>query len=284
MTAAALRRDDNLIEGEYAFTARDFQTISDLLYRDSGIHLPPAKATLVYSRLAKRLRSLQLASFTEYCALLTGPDGAGERSKLLSALTTNVTRFFREAHHFDRLRSQVREHLAPAARAGGRVRLWSAGCSLGHEPYSIAMALLAELPDAPDLDVRILATDIDPQVIERARRGEYSLDDVQPVPAEMARRSLSVDGASVRIAEPLKRLISFGVLNLHADWPMRGKFDAIFCRNVAIYFDDQTQHRLWNRFAERLTPEGLLYIGHSERADTPTLTTDGMTVYRRAGR
>lgn len=279
----ALRKPDAqpLVDGEFPFTLDDFRDIAQLLYADSGIHLQEAKATLVYSRLAKRLRKLGLGSFSDYRALLHGPDGEGERPVLLSALTTNVTRFFREPHHFDALRRQVKQVLAPAARAGGRVRLWSAGCSLGHEPYSIAMSLLAELPEATELDVRILATDIDPQVVDRARAATYSREDVEPVPADLAARWLTKDGDQVRVSDAARKLVSFGVLNLHATWPMKGTFDVIFCRNVAIYFDDETQARLWSRFAERLSPQGRLYIGHSERAETPSLITDGLTVYRR---
>lgn len=278
---SALRKTEaSLVEGEFAFTQKDFRQIADILYADSGIHLIDAKAPLVYSRLGKRLRQLGLSRFSEYCQLLEGPDGAGERAALLSALTTNVTRFFREPHHFDALKKQVAESLAPIARAGGRVRLWSAGCSNGHEPYSMAMVLLAELPEAADLDIRILATDIDPLVVDRARAGLYSSEDVEPVPRGLASRFVTAEGTGVRMTDPLRRLVSFGVLNLHADWPMKGRFDAIFCRNVAIYFDDETQRRLWTRFARSLTPDGRLYIGHSERAEVPELLSDGLTIYR----
>lgn len=278
---SALRKTEaSLVEGEFAFTRKDFRLIASILYEDSGIHLIDAKAPLVYSRLGKRLRQLGLTCFSEYCQLLQGAEGAGERATLLSALTTNVTRFFRESHHFDALRQQVAGSLAPIARAGGRVRLWSAGCSNGHEPYSMAMVLLAELPEAADLDVRILATDIDPLVVDRARAGLYSVEDVEPVPRALASRFVINEDGGVRMADPLRSLVSFGVLNLHADWPMRGQFDAIFCRNVAIYFDDETQRRLWTRFAGSLTADGRLYIGHSERAEIPELLSDGLTIYR----
>ncbi|MDZ4054032.1 MAG: protein-glutamate O-methyltransferase [Phenylobacterium sp.] len=278
---SALRKTEvSMVEGEFVFTQRDFTLIAGILYEDSGIHLIEAKAPLVYSRLAKRLRQLGLTRFSEYCQLLQGPEGAGERAALLSALTTNVTRFFRESHHFDALRQQVAESLAPIARAGGRVRLWSAGCSNGHEPYSMAMVLLAELPEAADLDVRILATDIDPLVVDRARAGVDSVDDDEPVPRALASRFVVNEDGGVRMADSLRRLVSFGVLNLHAEWPMKGRFDAIFCRNVAIYFDDETQRRLWSRFARSLTPDGRLYIGHSERAEVPELLSDGLTIYR----
>jgi chemotaxis protein methyltransferase CheR len=146
----------------------------------------------------------------------------------------------------------------------------------------MAMVLLAELPEAADLDVRILATDIDPLVVDRARAGLYSSEDVEPVPYGLASRFVIPEGTGVRMADSLQRLVSFGVLNLHAKWPMKGRFDAIFCRNVAIYFDDETQRRLWTRFAGSLTPDGRLYIGHSERAEVPELQSDGLTIYRGA--
>ncbi|QQQ18100.1 protein-glutamate O-methyltransferase [Brevundimonas vitis] len=277
---SALRKA-SLVDGEFSFTQDDFRIIADTLYAASGIALPPSKATLVYSRLGKRLRALGLSCFRDYCAVLDGPDGEQERSALLSALTTNVTRFFREPHHFDALRDQFRRHLGPLAASGGRVRLWSAGCSLGHEPYSIAMTVLSELPNAADLDVRILATDIDPQVIETAKQGRYSEDDLSPVPAEMAARGISRARGQMALTDDVRRLVRFGVLNLHETWPMKGPFDVIFCRNVAIYFDDQTQKRLWSRFGQALTPRGQLYIGHSERAEAPELQPDGLTIYRR---
>lgn len=265
---------------EFEFTDRDFETISAILYRDSGIALPSGKSALVYSRLGKRLRALGLTRFSDYCALVSSAEGGEERAALLSALTTNVTRFFREPHHFDTLRQQVRDRLAPRARAGGRVRLWSAGCSLGHEPYSMALTLAAELPEAASLDVRILATDIDPKVIEVARAGRYGREDVQSVPPALA-AGVTTSGAEAVMSPAIRSLITFGTLNLHAEWPMKGRFDAIFCRNVAIYFDEPTQKRLWSRFASALQDDGRLYIGHSERADTPTLSPDGLTTYRK---
>jgi chemotaxis protein methyltransferase CheR len=149
---------------EFAFTGEDFRTIAAVLHGDAGIYLPDSKATLVYSRLAKRLRVLGLSSFREYCALIQGQNGVDERQAMLAALTTNVTRFFREPHHFEDLRAKVMPALAAKARGGGRVRLWSAGCSTGPEPYSMALTLLSALPDAARHDIKILATDIDPNV------------------------------------------------------------------------------------------------------------------------
>ncbi|OYX34939.1 MAG: chemotaxis protein [Caulobacterales bacterium 32-69-10] len=272
-------RTPSLVEGEFVFTAEHFAQIRALLYEDSGISLPESKATLVYSRLAKRLRRLGLTSFGEYCALVSGADGTEERRAMMSFLTTNVTRFFREPHHFDHLR----EHL-PGWAAKGPVRLWSAGCSTGQEPYSMALTVLACLPNAAELDIRILATDIDPVVVGQAHAGLYPDDLVDAIPADMRRGALKRDGSGWRMEDRVRRLIAFKELNLMQAWPMRGRFQAIFCRNVAIYFDLPTQERLWGRFADALTPDGRLYIGHSERASDPRFCSDGLTVYRLEGR
>lgn len=286
MTTLAVNREKAnaaaMVSGEFALTAEDFRDIARILYDASGIHLEEAKASLVYSRLAKRIRHLGLTSFEAYRARLRGPQAAEERTALLSALTTNVTRFFREPHHFDDLRRIVREELGPRARAGERVRLWSAGCSLGHEPYSMAMVILSELPEAPRLDLRILATDIDPSVVEKARAGQYPLQDVEPIPADLAERWLRWGPDQAVIESEPRALLSFGVLNLNGPWPVKGPFDVIFCRNVAIYFDDTTQARLWTRFASALAPDGRLFIGHSERAEVSDLRSAGLTVYRRS--
>jgi chemotaxis protein methyltransferase CheR len=270
-----------LVPGEFVFTASDFRRVADLLYQVSGIHLIEAKASLVYSRLAKRVRILGLPDFAAYCDLLAGDQGEGERMTMLSALTTNVTRFFREPHHFEHLTANVLPGLIAAARSGGRVRLWSAGCSAGHEPYTMAMTLLEAMPDAAKHDVRILATDIDPVVVDRARAGRYGSEDVEPISAGLKDRYLTRAGTEWTIRPEVAGLISFGTLNLLAPWPMKGAFDVIFCRNVAIYFDDETQGRVFSRFAAALKPQGRLYIGHSERASVPALESDGLTVYRR---
>jgi chemotaxis protein methyltransferase CheR len=271
-------------DGEFPFTAADFREIADLLYAASGIHLADAKATLVYSRIAKRVRKLGLDSFRAYCDLLRSDPAHPEHAAMLSALTTNVTRFFREPHHFEHMTAELLPPLIAKARAGGRVRLWSAGCSAGHEPYSMAMTLLEAFPDAARFDIRILATDIDPLVVEHARRGLYNDGDVEPI-ATGVRSKYMIRRApgSWQVAPALTELLSFGSLNLMEDWPMRGKFDAIFCRNVAIYFDEPTQTRLFTRFAERLTPDGRLYIGHSERSLIPQLISAGLTIYRLKG-
>jgi chemotaxis protein methyltransferase CheR len=288
MMSAAIprKRSEVIVEGEYAFSARNFQQIANLLRSHSGIALNDAKATLVYSRLAKRIRKLGLRDFDEYCALVETPEGAGERAEMLAALTTNHTSFFREPHHFDHLRQKTLPRLMAAAKDGQRVRIWSAACSSGEEPYSIALTLLEAFPDAARYDVRILATDIDPNILAKAKAGVYREEVVSPIPAGLRERWLtreSRDGEKVsRVKDEVRALIAFKGLNLIGDWPMRGRFDVIFCRNVVIYFEEDTQAFLWNRFKNCLTPEGRLYIGHSERVDVDGYVSDGLTIYKLA--
>ena len=272
---------------EFAYTDQDFQRIARLAHREFGLNLPDSKKPLVYSRLARRLRVNNLDAFAPYIDLLESGRDDTERRELLSALTTNVTNFFREPHHFDILRRDLLPALVDRARSGGRVRLWSAGCSSGQEPYSLAMVLLDALPDAARRDVKILATDIDPVVIDRARAGHYPVAERDQIPqAQRSAWTLPPEPAAktFAVAPALQALITFNTLNLVADWPLRGPFDAIFCRNVAIYFDQPTQSRLWTRFGQVLAPGGLLMIGHSERLtdrQAPQFRTVGVTAYQR---
>jgi len=293
MSAALARTQSEqafMVEGEFAFTEADFRKIAALLHGDSGIALPESKATLVYSRLAKRLRALGLSSFRDYCALIEGASGLDERQKMLSALTTNVTRFFREPHHFDHLRGHVLPPLLDAARAGGRVRIWSAACSTGQEPYSIALTILGLMPDAAHLDVKVLATDIDPAVVAEGAAGVYSQAAMAGVSADQRGRWFGrtdgFRGPAFEASDELKALVSFRELNLIGSWPMKGRFDAIFCRNVVIYFEEDTQSQIWNRFVPVMRPGAMLYIGHSERITGPAvsrLQPAGITAYRETG-
>ena len=177
-----------LVEGEFLFTMEDFNKIASILHGDSGIALTETKATLVYSRLAKRLRALGLENFRDYCEHIITDSGVDERQKMLAALTTNVTSFFREKHHFQHLTDHVLPPLLARAKQGGRVRIWSAACSTGQEPYSIALTVLSMMPDAGSYDIRILASDIDPNVVAEGRRGVYSEQIVQPVPEALRTR------------------------------------------------------------------------------------------------
>lgn len=283
MSAAATLRSDP----GAALSTRDFQAIADLLHRETGIHLPEAKRAMVEGRLAKRLRHLGIGGFADYRALVEGPDGAEERARMLAALTTNVTRFNREPHHFETLRREVLPPLATRARRGGRVRLWSAACSSGEEPYSVALSLLAVLPEAPGLDVKVLATDINADMVTRGRAGVYATPALEDVPPEERSRWFERDGEGTWRARPaLSGLVAFRVLNLVGDWPMRGEFDVVLCRNVVIYFDPPTQVRLWSRIAALIPPGGHLFIGHSERLTGPAAAlfrSVGVTMYRREG-
>ena len=284
-------RTDSLVEGEFVFRAEDFRRIAAILHADAGIFLPDSKSTLVYSRLVKRLRLLGIGSFRDYCAFLDESSGADERQKMMAALTTNVTRFFREPHHFEHLRTTVLPPLLDAAKRGGRVRIWSAGCSRGHEPYSMAITVLSLMPDAADRDVRILATDIDPNVVEEGRLGRYDLAALEGTPPAALKRFFRPEGgrgegAMYSATEDMRRLVTFRELNLIGNWPMAGTFDVIFCRNVVIYFDEATQGKVWVRFSERLAPGGTLCIGHSERLSGPAqgrFTNIGITTYRHDG-
>ncbi len=278
-TQAPTRRREALVEGEYPFTTADFRAIARMLEEDSGIQLVEAKAALVYSRLAKRVRLLGLEDFAAYCKRIA-TDGE-ERGAMLAALTTNVTRFFREPHHFDYLRKQILEPQAAAIRAGARLRIWSSACSSGEEAYSIAMTILSVIPEAAKLDVRVLATDIDPEVVATARQGAYSATAVAPIPAPMKERYVQRGEQGRCVVAPEARdLITFRTLNLMGDWPMKGPFQSIFCRNVAIYFAEETQTRLWRRFRPMLAEGGRLYVGHSERVGEPGFASDGLTAYR----
>ena len=269
-------------DGEFAFTTQDFRKIAALVHGECGIVLHEGKANLVYSRLAKRLRAIGLRSFRDYCTLIESGDGADERSAMIAAMTTNVTRFFREPHHFDHLAKVLVPRLTENARAGKRVRIWSAGCSSGEEPFSIALTLLDKMGDAVQRDVKILATDIDANMVAHGREGVYSTQHDANIPPAM-RNAWTISGnGAVRMAPQARALVQFNELNLLGTWPMKGKFDAIFCRNVMIYFDEETQNRIWARYASMLEPGGTLFIGHSERLslELHPFELAGQTTYR----
>lgn len=271
---------------EIAFTDAEFRAIAEIAQERFGLNLAESKKPLVYSRLSKRLKARNLNGFPEYLKLLDQADETDERQELISALTTNVTSFFRETHHFETLKSECLPTLAAGARARQRIRLWSAGCSSGQEPYSIAMSVLDQFPEAASHDLRILATDIDPQIVGRARTGSYPSEEATGIPAPYQTkwvRRCDGDGR-ITMGEPLRQLITFAELNLMDPWPFKGPFDVIFCRNVAIYFNQQTQQNLWQRFCQMLTPGGYLFIGHSERITGPAtqqLSGVGITSYRK---
>jgi chemotaxis protein methyltransferase CheR len=279
-------RDTPVPSGEFPFTWTDFRQIASLVHSSSGIVLTESKANLVYSRLAKRIRVIGLKTFREYCKLIQGEEGVDERQAMLAAMTTNVTRFFRESHHFDYLRQHVLPPLIDAARDGARVRIWSAACSSGEEPYSIALTLINEMPDIAGTDFLILASDLDHNMIARGREGIYAAKLVESIPKQLRGKYLEPiqqkGELAYQMASAVRDLVRFNELNLLGRWPMKGRFDAIFCRNVMIYFDDPTQNAIWKRFAEIMTPEATLFIGHSERIATDVQPFDlvAQTAYR----
>jgi chemotaxis protein methyltransferase CheR len=273
--------------GEFVLTPSDFRSIAAMLHADAGIFLPESKSSMVYSRLAKRLRVLGLENFREYCSLVSSASGVDERQQMLAALTTNVTRFFREPHHFEHLKKTVLPPLLEEAKRGGRVRIWSAACSSGQEPYSIALTLLSMMNDVAQLDIKVLATDIDPNMVASGSAGIYDEALMAEIPREMRDRWFvkqpKGDRLSWAVSDKLRELVIFRELNLIGNWPMRGKFQVIFCRNVVIYFEDDTQKKIWSRFQSLLSPGGRLFIGHSERVSGPAadaFETEGITTYR----
>jgi chemotaxis protein methyltransferase CheR len=272
---------------EFAFSDADFHDLAGLAYDYAGIALADNKRNLVYSRLSRRLRALGLSSFREYREYLGDVDS--ELEHFINAISTNLTKFFREAHHFDHFRTHVAVPFANVASraAERRLRVWSAGCSTGEEPYTIAVVLAREIRDCAHQDVRILATDIDTAVLAKGVAGEYAASSIDEVPRTYRDyfRPAAGDGDSedIVMGDEVRQLIKFGRLNLMEPWPFRGKFDAIFCRNVMIYFDNPTKSQIVDRFTQQLRPGGFLYIGHSESlvGSHHRLQLVGRTVYRR---
>ena len=271
---------------EFALTDADFTTIARMTHAHSGIVLGDGKRQLVYSRLAKQVRRRGLSGFGPYVELLR--NDADARREAIFALTTNHTKFFREDHHFDHFATAVRPGLIAQAERGLPVRLWSSASSSGEEPYSLAMTLLGNDRAAgarlAQRDIAILATDLAPHVLATAAAGRYPADMAKAVPDSLRRAWTRIEADEMVMAGELTRLVSYRQLNLLVPWPMRGGFDAIFCRNVMIYFDEPTKQRLTERFAELLAPGRFLYIGHSERVTGPAAAMFepvGNTIYRR---
>ncbi|WP_407493470.1 CheR family methyltransferase [Pseudooceanicola sp. MF1-13] len=261
-----------------------FAKISALAKEEAGLILPTSKVTMVQSRLRTRLAATGLTTYEAYAKFVSSPEGAAERRMMISSLTTNVSHFFRENHHFEILRNAVIPRLLARAKSGQPVRIWSAGCSSGQEPYSIAMTLLDAAPDFAGLDTLILATDIDTRILEKAEAGTYSAQQITGVPEALRGKFLKcTDPDTYTVTADVKRMVRFRELNLLHDWPMRTRFDVIFCRNVVIYFDTATQDSLWPRFEAALQPDGWFFLGHSERiseASQTRFSSVGMTAYQ----
>ena len=273
------------VQLEYALQDSDFRQIVKLVMDTAGIVLSDKKRAFVLGRLGRRLRILGLSDFAEYCRLLESPKGDTERHNLINAITTNHTSFFRESHHFDYLAKTILPALDEArGNRPGRLRIWSAGCSTGEEPYTIAMTLRGYQPSLAGWDVKVLATDLDTNVVAHAAAGAYDPERLESIPAAYRKRYVTErpDGHAL-MNDELRSLIMFAPLNLLESWPMSGPFDVIFCRNVVIYFDKPTQCRLFDRYANMLKPDGWLFVGHSENLLnlTDRFRLVGNTVYQR---
>lgn len=268
-----------------AISDKNFQIIVGIAKSYAGIALSEKKKSLVYSRISRRVRQEGFGSFDAYCAFLVSDAGVDERQHLVSALTTNVTSFYREKHHFAYLEHLLRQKFYRRIERGEELRIWSAACSSGEEAYSIAMTVMKCLSIIPDLRAKILATDIDADILNQARAGQYASGEAEALFEEGGQAFCRLEGDRVVMSEKLRNMIRFRRLNLVEPWPFSSRFHAIFCRNVAIYFDRETQDRLWRNLAERIFPGGELYLGHSERIAHPErfgLESIGYNAYRKA--
>jgi len=287
-----MNRTANLTAGEevgteFLLTDAQFGRICELVREQSGIALTPSKRQMVYGRLVRRLRALRLPGFTDYLQLLERGEAGGELQEFTNAITTNLTSFFREAHHFEYLGAELLPAIAEQVRASGRLRIWSSACSTGEEPYSIAMVLREQQELLGRADCKILATDLDSNVLTTASAGLYPAERVRQLSpkrlAEFFTPGSAAKAGSFQVSSSLRQLITFKQLNLTHEWPMRGPFDAIFCRNVVIYFDIETKRALFERMARLQPPGAILFLGHSENlyriSDQYELI--GRTIYRR---
>lgn len=268
------------------YNAADFSAVAEILYEEAGIVLPSGKAMLVYSRLAPLVRENGCGTFANYIKHIRSD--AAQRARTVAALTTNHTFFYRESHHFEYFAEEIRSDLLQKLVAGNSVRLWSAGCSSGEETWSLIMTLLgkdrSEGRRIAGQDLRVLASDLAPHAIKSALEARYPLKSLDAIPKNLRQLWSKEDGEDAVIADEARSIVRFRELNLLGAWPMAGKFDVIFCRNVVIYFDTPTKERLIGRFVESLIPGGHLFVGHSERVTGPAadlLTQVGPTIYQR---
>ncbi len=266
---------------EFNFTHRDFERVRELIYRRAGISLADSKHEMVYSRLARRLRATGINTFGQYLDTLERTQNGDEWEAFTNALTTNLTSFFREEHHFPLLAEYAKKTKNP-------LTVWCSASSTGEEPYSIAITL-CEAYGTMTPPVKIIATDIDTNVLATASKGVYALDRLEKMPVERAKkfflRGKGEQSGLVRVRHELRDLIEFKPLNLLSDsWPVNGPFDVIFCRNVMIYFDKPTQGKILQRFAPLLKSGGLLFAGHSENFSyvSDAFRLRGKTVYELA--
>lgn len=274
--------NDSFLQREFPMSANNYQAISALAYKYSGIVLADIKAEMVYSRLARRLRDLNFRKFDEYMAYLDS-DWITEETYFLNAITTNLTHYFRENHHFEYLADNVIPMLRKSHMRDRRIRVWCNAASTGEEPYSIAMVFKEGFPES-NWDIKILATDLDSNVLATAQAGIYHKDRVEAISKERKKRWFSqVDSNHVKVDGSLQDMLTFKQLNLLHDWPMKGPFDVVFCRNVIIYFDKHTQGQLFVKVHRLMGADSHLFIGHSESllGAADKFKPLGRTIYQR---
>lgn len=266
---------------EYVMTQKDFDQMSELALSYTGIVLGPHKITMVYSRIARRLRILSLPDFSSYLIYLN-QNFDQEIHEFINHITTNLTSFFRESHHFDFCRDELFPQFIKQRQK--RIRIWSSGCSNGQEAYSIAMTI-RQCAFPISSDIKILATDLDSNMVQQGQDAIYPIDSVDSMSPAVIEKycQKSRDGNSIRIRDNIRQLVYFKRLNLLESWPVKGPFDAIFCRNVVIYFNKETQKALFDRYANLLPVGGHLFIGHSESLNgiTDRFESIGHTIYRK---
>lgn len=285
MHSSADNQDGALLR-EFSFTDEDFAVLRRLVKEHTGIALSEQKRELIYGRLSRRLRALQIPTFREYCRRIADGDSA-EMEAFRNAITTNLTSFFRESHHFDYIRDRFIGPRVADPQGARRIRIWCAGCSTGEEPYSLAMTIRESVRDLAAWDIRILATDIDSEALHRAQQGVYDEDHMQGISQHRRARFFQAvggkGGEQWQVASELRGMITFKQLNLMNALPMHGPLDVIVCRNVIIYFEKDTQRDLFARISVLQRPGDLLFLGHSETlfkvSDDYALI--GKTVYRR---
>jgi chemotaxis protein methyltransferase CheR len=271
---------------DFDLTDTQFHRIRALVREHTGISLSDAKRQLVYGRLSRRLRALKLDSFGDYIRLLE-QGVAAELEEFTNAITTNLTSFYREPHHFEYLATDVLPQIVARDAGARRARIWCCAASTGEEPYSIAMVIQEAASMLHGFDIKVLATDLDSAVLATAINGVYNAERLQSVGSARAsrffRKGSGAHAGKFRVQDELRNLITFKQLNLMNEWPMRGPFDAIFCRNVIIYFDKDTQRALFERMAALQRPGDVLFLGHSESLYRVSEKYDlvGRTIYRR---
>lgn len=272
------------IQREFIMTDADFKSVSDLAYEFTGIVLGPQKRDMVYGRLARRLRDLGLTYVVDYIKIVKN-DCNQEVSRFINAITTNLTSFYREEHHFDFISTTLIPELKKTNEKTKKIRAWSAGCSTGEEPYSLAITFKENM-DLQDWDLKILATDLDSQALNKGQQGIYDLERIESIKPSYKKKWFLKDKNQpdmVKVKPEIQALTKFKRLNLLEEWPMKGPFDFIFCRNVVIYFNAETQSVLFDRYADMLKDGGYLIIGHSESLDRGChrFRSIGKTIYQK---